>query len=87
MAVRKASIAAVCIAVVFCTTSTVAQKYTECPADSPSVEYTWDDDGEHLYVSGEGGCVTLSDIYSQAEDSPLVPVNGTNDEEADEETG
>lgn len=61
-------------------------RMTECPADAPAATYRWVNSGEYLYVEGAGSCVTLSDIFQNAEDAPLVPMTAAGDEVA-EETG
>ena len=37
-------------------------------------------------MEGEGSCVTLSDIFQNADDAPLVPMTAAGDE-VTEETG
>lgn len=78
---------AVCIALA-CGAARLASatKFLECPADSPAVTYEWVSSGEYLYVTGEGGCVTLSDIYRDADDAPLIPMDAEG-EEVETETG
>lgn len=61
-------------------------RLTECPSDASDVTYSWNNDGDSLYVEGDGSCVTLSDIYNGADNAPLVPMNATG-EEVDVETG
>lgn len=63
-----------------------AVKISECPADAPDPTYRWVNSGTQLYVEGTGACVTLSDIYNNFEDAPLVPMTEIGDE-VDEETG
>lgn len=67
-----------------------ATKLSECPASGPeAVTYRWEETkggDESLYVEGKGGCVTLSDIYRDAPDTPLVPMT-TEGDEVDAETG
>lgn len=61
-------------------------RLTECPAGSQEATYSWDGSEGYLYVEGAGSCVTLSDIYKNAPDTPLVPVDEAG-EEAATETG
>lgn len=61
-------------------------RMTECPADGPAATYRWVNSGEYLYVEGAGSCVTLSDIYQNADDPPLVPMTAAG-EEVTTETG
>lgn len=62
-----------------------ATRLTECPKDGPEATYRWVNDGDYLYVEG-GGCVTLSDIYQNLENAPLVPMTQGGDD-VDTETG
>ncbi|CAN0274287.1 unnamed protein product, partial [Ectocarpus sp. 13 AM-2016] len=39
-------------------------RLTECPADAPEATFSWENDGDYLYVEGDGSCVTLPDIYN-----------------------
>ena len=63
-----------------------AIRMTECPPDATDPTYTWKNDGEELYIEGEGSCVTPSVIYRNLEDAPLVPMTAEGEEVA-EETG
>lgn len=55
-------------------------RLTECPAGAPEATYRWVNSGSYLYVKGAGSCVTLSDIYQNATNAPLVPMNAAGDE-------
>lgn len=68
-----------------CTKLVSATKLTECPENGLEATYRWVREGEYLYVEG-GGCVTLSDIYQNLEDAPLVPMTQDGDE-IETETG
>lgn len=87
MTSKRALLAAgLCLASSLRSSGATSVRLTECPADAPAATYRWVNSGDYLYVEGEGSCVTLSDIFQNADDAPLVPMTAAGDE-VTEETG
>ncbi|CBJ26769.1 Mannuronan C-5-epimerase [Ectocarpus siliculosus] len=61
-------------------------RLTECPADAPEATFSWTNDGDYLYVEGDGSCVTLPDIYNGVDNPPLT-YHTVDGDESDTETG
>ncbi|CAB1099783.1 unnamed protein product [Ectocarpus sp. CCAP 1310/34] len=61
-------------------------RLTECPADAPEATFSWENDGDYLYVEGDGSCVTLPDIYNGVDNPPLT-YHTVDGDESDTETG
>lgn len=82
-------LAALCLACTVGSTSGGSIRMTECPAGGPQPTYRWvtnNRDKLELWVEGAGSCVTLSDIYRDFDEAPLVPMTTAGDE-VEEETG